>query len=1367
MTGTNFTTLSADCKDGNGNLHPASLPDAWTCLYDISNNGGVLACQGRPGGSGTYITGPYKNSCTAIATVTDKDGSPRLTASCTNFFGNPQFTSLVAPDSCGSENIKVLLNPDLNPDDTGTTIPGPKATILNINGNLRCVVLFTYNNPGRGNINIIGKTVWKDSASTTHTYWTIDQPRIDSAFVNYPMMTYTGGDRVTLWAYGCAQRGGGFDSGDTWADYTNQPSSGEYAGLAVLSGMNVGSLSRSDPNPGQSQIGPFPGFPPVSGGVTGFNGQTLTDRQRTIADGPDKPASAFLILGYVDDGFGSGSNNGYPDNGYYTHDNGNGACTTVPPVAVNFQVDHPLDAAAETFPYAVPTDPKPFDIVFNQLDQNGLPQNPTFYSQYSEHDKKPAPALPNFGDDTLTNPPNICGPAFSTPAQYTASNAAGDIASVAAGAAAGAAAGSVVPVVGTAIGSVVGALGGWLFGNDVAASTATTMDTTKLQASCTSQYVAIDQYSATSNWGSAILGAGDFGGLGGLSQICPANPIRGHLNWEPVTYSGWLHLSDWSGVFPQDSDVNMSLVPGTAADNGNTRDDDEKVYTGLTLGSANMRTDDTSESHPYGGFLLEFDTTETLERYFKSDWWQPFAKDALAAGPSSFSDAAGSPPPSKYSSQVETANRYLFASDDPKETAWESSYSANAVVTGLMGIDGVHDGGISELHPVYSMAVHLASKDVQDADGLKETWAFFIRNQGDEGNCSSDTHTLEPEALEDASGQPPRDYYISLPWPADDAGSHAESVSGSFNASPWVTGSDIIGVDYTPGAGTYLHFQSPPYSTEGEVPFFGYDGTVVLSYKYAKAAAPKAEPHKAAAQAADIPLAPSPAGTDKGASPAAVAKDAAPAKPDDDKDSPGFDGEDFPWQKILASGKDPAVAKHLKKYFSPPQPAVVAGRLPDLVKDTDGKPVDRKKLLRDAKLPRRTNSTPSLKIQHRVADFYRNAGYSPRTFQAIDAQHVFFIGDDGALRLTEGPFNSNDAAKANSSKLIDQDTLTFQATATDKVFVLNNRGNLVREVAPFEASPDGTCATGFVWRAAFKDDHACVSPITRDEAAADNAAAKSHTDPAFLYIRTDICIQGYVWRQANPDDHVCVTPETRAETRRDNALAPSRIAGASARAFLAWPVAKFQVAADESIATLDPKGELWNVPPHEAASLKPALLAQSVREFQVVDGSHRLLLTTDDKLQADTTGVAVKPAPVNNVWTFQQTADGSLYVVDADSTLWKEAPQQQIETNVRKFQALDATNLLVLGESKILSLYASGTGAVGIAKPAAIDNNPTAIQTGAPAPVVTKLDSNVLDFQAIDAGTFLVLDDQGQLWLERYTAGTQAPAKMIVATHVK
>jgi hypothetical protein len=85
-----------------------------------------------------------------------------------------------------------------------------------------------------------------------------------------------------------------------------------------------------------------------------------------------------------------------------------------------------------------------------------------------------------------------------------------------------------------------------------------------------------------------------------------------------------------------------------------------------------------------------------------------------------------------------------------------------------------------------------------------------------------------------------------------------------------------------------------------------------------------------------------------------------------------------------------------------------------------------------------------------------------------------------------------------------------------------------------------TCAEGYVWRDADELDYVCVNPATREQAAADNAAASERHDAG-----GDTCKPGYVWREAFPKDYVCVTPATRAQAKSDNDAAGSRFMNAN------------------------------------------------------------------------------------------------------------------------------------------------------------------------------------------------------------------------------
>jgi hypothetical protein len=103
-------------------------------------------------------------------------------------------------------------------------------------------------------------------------------------------------------------------------------------------------------------------------------------------------------------------------------------------------------------------------------------------------------------------------------------------------------------------------------------------------------------------------------------------------------------------------------------------------------------------------------------------------------------------------------------------------------------------------------------------------------------------------------------------------------------------------------------------------------------------------------------------------------------------------------------------------------------------------------------------------------------------------------------------------------------------------------GMLICLVAPtVRAAPHpDTCVEGHVWREAYPDDHVCVPPATREQAAADNRMAAIRREPQGGAYGPDTCKPGFVWREARPDDHVCVTPEMREQTARDNSLAPTR-----------------------------------------------------------------------------------------------------------------------------------------------------------------------------------------------------------------------------------
>ena len=66
---------------------------------------------------------------------------------------------------------------------------------------------------------------------------------------------------------------------------------------------------------------------------------------------------------------------------------------------------------------------------------------------------------------------------------------------------------------------------------------------------------------------------------------------------------------------------------------------------------------------------------------------------------------------------------------------------------------------------------------------------------------------------------------------------------------------------------------------------------------------------------------------------------------------------------------------------------------------------------------------------------------------------------------------------------------------------------------PLPYGPD-TCAPGYVWRDAAPNDHVCVTPAERSQAAAENAAGPSHLSPTGGPYGPNTCLSGYVWRDA-------------------------------------------------------------------------------------------------------------------------------------------------------------------------------------------------------------------------------------------------------------
>jgi hypothetical protein len=262
----------------------------------------------------------------------------------------------------------------------------------------------------------------------------------------------------------------------------------------------------------------------------------------------------------------------------------------------------------------------------------------------------------------------------------------------------------------------------------------------------------------------------------GPRSYCHPEPFPGHLEWALATYTGAIYWQEWSGLWPNDNDLNFQLLP-----TGNA---------GLTvLNSSTLGL----EGVPLG---LEMAKDETLDK-FRAPFWQEFSKNVDQGLLHSTNDSA------------------VAALLDGKF----------AVVTGLIGIDGVH-GGWSEIHPVMAMAICTSGCTFGPAGpgeapviyGADQTWAFFLQNYGSGGGCSSHEHTWP--GLSDGKSPNPW-YYLSLPW--------HPGATGLSATSQEVWGSDQMKIspperwhDWT-----YIGIQLPAPSAQSGT---SVDGQITLRY---------------------------------------------------------------------------------------------------------------------------------------------------------------------------------------------------------------------------------------------------------------------------------------------------------------------------------------------------------------------------------------------------------------------------------------------------------------------------------------------------------------------------------------------------------
>ncbi len=192
----------------------------------------------------------------------------------------------------------------------------------------------------------------------------------------------------------------------------------------------------------------------------------------------------------------------------------------------------------------------------------------------------------------------------------------------------------------------------------------------------------------------------------------------GHFNWFDITVKGalfWDH-HDGNDVFGDD-DYNVKLVTPEIVE-GPTFNG-EQLRAGVAPKNGALRDVDTVPAEWRGTLKAikgEFDSDETIDRapFDQIPWWKRF-NDAVRAG--------NDPVP------------FIREPDYPGARALMDGHPA--IMVGLLGMDAVH-GAATEIHPVHALAVQIDPVRSLTDDG----WAIFVRNWGNEGECSKDQHFI-------------------------------------------------------------------------------------------------------------------------------------------------------------------------------------------------------------------------------------------------------------------------------------------------------------------------------------------------------------------------------------------------------------------------------------------------------------------------------------------------------------------------------------------------------------------------------------------------------------------------------------------------
>lgn len=236
-----------------------------------------------------------------------------------------------------------------------------------------------------------------------------------------------------------------------------------------------------------------------------------------------------------------------------------------------------------------------------------------------------------------------------------------------------------------------------------------------------------------------------------------------HVNWKevPVTFEGYWRWSSKSKSEP-------------------FGDDDYNFYFFGPDGAG--ATDRTSNR---GGIMTEFDADETIN-HFHTKWWNEF-HDAV--------DHDGQ-------------KAHLMV-----DRKW-------GIATALWGLDCEH-GCISELHPVWAMAVHV--KD----DATDDRWSVFVRNWGNQGFCSFHKYTVKYPKVGNAYV-----YKMRIPW-------RPGATSVSWDQEFLQRGNVGVGIKARPGEGVVVSFSFPEGASKPRI-----NGQLQLRWSYPPGQKPQPYDHQ-------------------------------------------------------------------------------------------------------------------------------------------------------------------------------------------------------------------------------------------------------------------------------------------------------------------------------------------------------------------------------------------------------------------------------------------------------------------------------------------------------------------------------------------